>query len=173
MIKSWTREITLAIQARSGASPTLFVCVAVTALATLTAFVFLCIAGYDWFAIQFGSVFAALLMTAIFAVVAIIAAVVGTTARQRARERAILERAARACRLRASRSKATDAGGPGQPLGRLAAGRSRRTVGIHGRAMAARISRTPPAGPVVGIAGNPAVRSGNYLRISSVSGLSR
>ena len=35
-------------------------------------------------------------MTAIFAVVAIIAVVIGTAARQRARERAILERAARA-----------------------------------------------------------------------------
>jgi hypothetical protein len=96
MIKGWMREIELAIQARSGASPALFVCGAVAALAALTAFTFLCIAGYDWFAIQFGSVFAALLMTAIFAVVTIIAAVIGGAARQRARERAILERAARA-----------------------------------------------------------------------------
>jgi hypothetical protein len=96
MIKSWMREIELAIQARSGASPTLFICAAVAATATLTAFAFLCIAGYDWFAIQFGSVFAALIMTAIFAVVAIIAAVISRAARQRARERAILERAARA-----------------------------------------------------------------------------
>jgi hypothetical protein len=96
MIKSWMREIELAIQARSGASPALFVCVAIAAIAALTAFAFLCIAAYDWFAIQFGSIFAALIMTAIFAVVAIIAVVIGTAARQRARERAILERAARA-----------------------------------------------------------------------------
>jgi hypothetical protein len=96
MIKGWIREIELAIQARSGASPALFACAAVAAIAALTAFAFLCIAGYDWFAIQVGSVFAALIMTAIFAVVAIIAAVIGTGARQRARERAILERAARA-----------------------------------------------------------------------------
>jgi hypothetical protein len=96
MIKSWMREIELAIQARSGASPALFVCVAIAAIATLTAFAFLCVAGYDWFAIQFGSVFAALLMTAIFVVIAIIAAIIGAGAGQRARERAILERAARA-----------------------------------------------------------------------------
>jgi hypothetical protein len=96
MIKNWTREITLAIQARSGASPTLFVCISVAAAAALTAFAFLCIAGYGWFAIQFGSIFAALLMTAIFALVAVIAAAIGRTAQQRARERAILERAARA-----------------------------------------------------------------------------
>jgi hypothetical protein len=96
MIKSWMREITLAIQARSGASPALFICGSIAVIAALTAFAFLCTAGYDWFAIQIGSVFAALLMTAIFAVVAIIAAVIGTMARQRARECAILERAARA-----------------------------------------------------------------------------
>jgi len=96
MIKSWMREITLAIQVRSGASAALFICGSIAAIAALTAFAFLCIAGYDWFAIQIGSVFAALLMTAIFAVVAIIATVIGTVARQRARERAILERAARA-----------------------------------------------------------------------------
>jgi hypothetical protein len=96
MIKSWMREIELAIQARSGATPALFVCVAIAAIATLTALAFLCVAGYDWFAIQFGSVFAALLMTAIFAVIAIIAAIIGAGARQRARDRAILERAARA-----------------------------------------------------------------------------
>jgi hypothetical protein len=80
MIKSWMREIELAIQARSGASRALFICVALAAIAALTAFTFLCIAGYEWFAIQFGSVFAALIMAA----------------RQRAREQAILERAARA-----------------------------------------------------------------------------
>jgi hypothetical protein len=96
MIKSWMREIELAIQARSGASLALFICAAVATIAGLTAFGFLCIAGYDWFAIQFGSVFAALIMTAIFAVVAIIATVIGRAARQRARERAILERAGRA-----------------------------------------------------------------------------
>jgi hypothetical protein len=96
MIKGRMREVTLAIQARSGASPTLFVCAAIAALAALTAFTFLCVAGYDWFAIQFGSVFAALLMSAIFAVVAVIASVIGAMARQRARQRAILEQAARA-----------------------------------------------------------------------------
>ena len=69
MIKSWMREITLAVQARSGASLAVFVCAAIAAIAALTAFAFLSTAGYDWFALQFGSVFAALIMTAIFAVV--------------------------------------------------------------------------------------------------------
>jgi hypothetical protein len=95
MFKSLRREIRLAIQARSGATPALFLWVAVVALASLTAFVFLCVAGYDWFAVQYGSVFAALIMTGIFVLVAIIAAVICAVARRRARERAILERAAR------------------------------------------------------------------------------
>jgi hypothetical protein len=96
MLKSLMREITLSIQARSGATPALFIWAAVVILAALTAFAFLCVAGHDWFAIHFGSVFAALIMTGIFVLIAIIAAVVGATARRRARERAILERAARA-----------------------------------------------------------------------------
>ncbi len=96
MIKSLRREITLAIQARSGASPAVVVWVAVIALASLTAFAFLCVAGYDWFAVQFGSVFAALIMTGIFVLIALIASVICALARRRARERAILERAARA-----------------------------------------------------------------------------
>jgi uncharacterized membrane protein len=96
MIKGWMREITLAVQARSGLTPGLFVGLGVAALAALTAFVFLCVAGYDWFAIQFGSVFAALLMTGIFLLIAVIAAVSAVAARSSAKQRAILERAAHA-----------------------------------------------------------------------------
>ncbi len=65
-------------------------------LALLTAFAFLCVAGYDWFAVQFGSVFAALIMTGIFVLIAIVAAIVTALVRRRVRERAILARAAKA-----------------------------------------------------------------------------
>jgi uncharacterized membrane protein len=96
MIKGLMRELTLAIQARSGATPALLVWMAVIALASLAAFAFLCVAGYDWLALQFGGIFAALIMAGIFVLVAIIAAIISAMARQRAKERAILERAARA-----------------------------------------------------------------------------
>jgi uncharacterized membrane protein len=96
MIKSWRREIALAIQAKTGVTTALFVWLAVMAVAALTAFIFLCVAGYDWFALQFGGVFAGLIMTGVFLLVAIIAALLGALARRHARERAILERAARA-----------------------------------------------------------------------------
>jgi len=96
MLKSLTRDVVLAVQARTGASVALLVWIAVIALATLTAFAFLCVAGYTWFAAQFGDVFAALLMTGMFALVAAIGAMICALARRRARARAILERAARA-----------------------------------------------------------------------------
>ena len=44
-------------------------------VALLTAFVFLCVAGYDWLSLHFGSVGAGLIMAGIFAAIAVIAAV--------------------------------------------------------------------------------------------------
>jgi hypothetical protein len=96
MLKSLTREITLSIQAKNGVSAVVFVWMIVVALATLIAFVFLCITGYDWLALRYDTVTAGLIMAAIFAVLALIAGVICALARRRARERAILARAARA-----------------------------------------------------------------------------
>jgi uncharacterized membrane protein len=94
MIKGWMHEITLAVQARTGVTAGLFVGLGIAILAALTCFVFLCVAGYDWLALQFGSVYAALIMAGISLVVVLIAVVVAMTARSRAKQRAILERAA-------------------------------------------------------------------------------
>ncbi len=96
MFKSVMREIVLAIQARNGISAGALVWLAVVALALLTAFVFLCVAGYEWLALAYGSVDAGLIMAGIFVAVAIIAAIVSAFIRRRNRERAILARAAKA-----------------------------------------------------------------------------
>jgi len=96
MLKSWMRDITLALQARSGATPGLFVWFAIVAAASVTAFVFLCVAGYDRLALEMGNVFAGLVMAGIFVLIAVIGAIIAAMSRRRARERAILERAARA-----------------------------------------------------------------------------
>ncbi len=96
MIKSLTREVILAIQAKNGASAAVMVWLAIMTLALLTAFAFLCIAGYAWLAAQFGSVFAALIMTGIFVAIALVAALISALVRRRVRERAILARAAKA-----------------------------------------------------------------------------
>jgi hypothetical protein len=96
MLKSWMHDIALAAQARSGITAGLFAGIAIVALAALTAFAFLCVAAYDWLALQMGSVLAALVMAGVFVLIALAALAVCALARRRARERAILERAARA-----------------------------------------------------------------------------
>ena len=92
MFKSLMRDMVLAVQTRTGITTSFVVWLIVVALAALTASVFLCVAAYDWLALQLGSVYAALVMAAIFVVIAIIGLIVCLLARRRARERAILER---------------------------------------------------------------------------------
>jgi uncharacterized membrane protein len=96
MFKSLMHDMVLAVQTRTGITTSFVVWLIVVALAALTASVFLCVAAYDWLALQLGSVYAALVMAAIFAVIAIIGLIVCLLARRRARARANLERAARA-----------------------------------------------------------------------------
>jgi len=95
MFKSLIREITLKIQTRSGVSRALFVWAAVVVLACLTAFIFLCIALYGWLSLQLGGVIAGLVVAGIFIVIAVIGAIICVLTTRRARQRAILERAAR------------------------------------------------------------------------------
>lgn len=96
MFKGLTQEITLQIQAKSGASTAVLVWIAAMALASLTAFVFLCVAGFYWLSLQFGAVFAGLVMAGIFVCFSIIAALISVLIRRRVKERAILARAAKA-----------------------------------------------------------------------------
>jgi hypothetical protein len=96
MFKTVTREITLFIQTRSGLSASVVVSAIIILVALAVAFAFLCVAAYAWLAVQFGAVFAGLIMAGVFAVIALIAAIACVAARRRVRERAILARAARA-----------------------------------------------------------------------------
>jgi hypothetical protein len=96
MMKGLMREAMLAIQSKTGASAGAVVWLAVVAIAALTAFVFLCVAAYAWLSALFGSVFAALIVAGFFILVTAIAGLLSARSRRRARERAILERAARA-----------------------------------------------------------------------------
>lgn len=96
MLKTLTREITLSIQAKNGASVAVVVWIGVIAFALLTAFVFICVAGYDWLSVSYGSITAGLIMAGIFVVIAVIAAIVSALVRRQVRQRAILARAAKA-----------------------------------------------------------------------------
>lgn len=96
MFKSLMRDMVLAVQTRTGITTSFIVWLAIVALAALTAFAFLCVAAYDWLSLQMSSVYAALVMAAVLALIASIGVIVCLLTRRRARERAILERAARA-----------------------------------------------------------------------------
>jgi len=96
MFKNLMHDSFLAIQARSGASPPMLVSAAVMVLASLTAFVFLCVTLYGWLLLQLGGIIASLVVSGIFIVIAVIGAIICALIRRRVRERAIVERAARA-----------------------------------------------------------------------------
>jgi hypothetical protein len=96
MLKNWMHDIALALRARSGLTGGFFVWLTIVTFAALTAFAFLCVAAYDWLSLQLGSIYAALAIAGFFILVALIGALVAAIARRRAKERAILERAARA-----------------------------------------------------------------------------
>jgi uncharacterized membrane protein len=96
VLKNLLHDVTLAVQARSGLNAGLIVWLALIAFASLTAFSFLCVAAYAWLALQVGAIFAALIIAGIFILIALIGAIVFAVSRRHAKERAILERAARA-----------------------------------------------------------------------------
>jgi Ca2+/Na+ antiporter len=96
MIKNWLRDLALTVQSRSGVTAGLVIWVFVAAFALLTAFVFLCIAAYAWLSQAFGGIYAGLIVAGFFILVTLIASIAAAVTRRRARERAILQRAARA-----------------------------------------------------------------------------
>ena len=96
MLKTWMRDLTLSLQASSGVTPAFLVWLAIVIGALVTAFVFLCIAGFDWLSMQLGTVYAGLIMAGLFLLIALIGLTVTAVLRRRAKERAALERAARA-----------------------------------------------------------------------------
>lgn len=96
MIKGLVRDVRLAVQSKTGATPGVFIWFGLAGFTAFAAFVFLCVAAYAWLTSRFGSVYAGLIAAGFFILVAVIALLIAAVARRRARERAILERAAHA-----------------------------------------------------------------------------
>ena len=96
MIKSVMREIVLSIQSKSGLTPAVVIWLVIAGFALLTAFAFLCVAFYVWLETLFAGVFAGLIVAGVFVLIAAFAALFSGLARRRARQRAILARAAHA-----------------------------------------------------------------------------
>jgi Ca2+/Na+ antiporter len=96
MFRNLMRDTVLSVQSRTGITVSFVAWLGVIALAGITAFTFLCVAGYNWLSAQAGSISAGLIMAGVFVLVAVIGIIICALARRRARERAILARAARA-----------------------------------------------------------------------------
>jgi len=96
MLKSLMHDIALAMRARTGLTPGFFIWLAIVALAAVTTFAFLCVAAYQWVSLQLGVIYGGLVMAGVFLCIALIGMLVSALLRRRARERAMLERAARA-----------------------------------------------------------------------------
>jgi hypothetical protein len=96
MINRWIGDIALLLQAKIGVTSALIVWAGVVVIASLTAFVFLCVSGYDWLSPLLGAAFAGLSMASAFLVIALIGAAFCAASHRRAKHRATLERAARA-----------------------------------------------------------------------------
>src|SRR6202050_248942 len=96
MIKNWLRDLALTVQSRSGITGGLLMWIFSAPFALPTPFVFLCVAAYAWLLQAFGGIYAGLIVAGFFILVALIASIAGAVTRRRARERAILQRAARA-----------------------------------------------------------------------------
>jgi hypothetical protein len=101
MLKNLQNDILLRLQAKTGLSSGFLISLAVAGGAILLMFVFLCITGYAWLSIQLGSVFGGLAMAGVFLLMAVIGAAASALARDRTRQRAVVERAARAQGARA------------------------------------------------------------------------
>jgi hypothetical protein len=96
MFKNLMHDMMLSVQSRTGITTSFIICLCIIAITGITGFAFLCVAGYDWIAIHVGGVYAGLIMAGVFFLIAVIGLIVCALGRRRARERAILERAARA-----------------------------------------------------------------------------
>jgi hypothetical protein len=96
MPKNLQNNIILWVQAKTGLSVGFLVSLGFAGGAAALAFIFLCVAGYAWLSIQLGPVFGGLAMAGVFLLIAVIGAAASGLARDRTRQRAIMERAARA-----------------------------------------------------------------------------
>ena len=101
MLKNLQNNIVLWIQSRTGLSGGFLISLAVAGCAALLAFFFLCVTGYAWLSIQLGPVFGGLAMAGVFLLIGVLSAAAAALARDRTRQRALLERAARAQGTRA------------------------------------------------------------------------
>ena len=101
MLKNLQNHVVRWIQSRTGLSVGFLISLAVAGCAALLAFIFLCVTGYAWLSFKLGPIFGGLAMAGVFLLIAVVGAAASALARERTRQRAIVQRAARAQGTRA------------------------------------------------------------------------
>jgi hypothetical protein len=84
----WFRE-------KTGLSANFLILSCIAVIAALVTFIFFCVSGYEWATVELGPVFGGLATAGVFLTIAACCWAAATLSRARARQRAILERAAR------------------------------------------------------------------------------
>jgi hypothetical protein len=95
MLKNLQHNVIRWVQAKTGLSGGFLISLAAAGGAALLTFVFLSVTGYAWLSIQLGPIFGGLAMAGVFLLIAVVGAAASALARDRTRQRAIVERAAR------------------------------------------------------------------------------
>jgi hypothetical protein len=98
MFANWQQTGSLWFRERTGLTANFLILSCIAVIAALVTFIFLCVDGYAWAAVEFGPVFGGLATAGVFLTIAACCWAAATLSRARARKRAILERAARSRR---------------------------------------------------------------------------
>ena len=98
MFANLQQTLSLWVKEKTGLTTNFLTLVCIAAVAALLSFIFLCVSGYAWAALELGPVFGGLAVSGVFLAIAAFSYVFSTVSRSRAKQRAILERAARSRR---------------------------------------------------------------------------
>jgi hypothetical protein len=99
MFASLLRTLGLWLKEKIGLTTNFLILSCIAVVAALVTFIFLCVSGYAWAAFELGPVFGGLASAGVFFTIAACSWGAATLSRARARQRAILERAARSRRI--------------------------------------------------------------------------
>ena len=98
MLGNLQRTAGLWFREKTGLTASFFILLFFALAAAIAAFVFLCVSGYAWAAVELGPVFGGLATAGVFLAIAACSLAAAVLSRTQARQRAILERAARSRR---------------------------------------------------------------------------
>jgi hypothetical protein len=99
MFANLQQILTLWFRSKTGLTANFLILLCVTVVAALVGFIFLCVSGYAWAAVELGPIFGGLASAGVFFTIATCFLAAARMNRARARQRAIFERAARSRRV--------------------------------------------------------------------------